>query len=62
MMYMEEKDFEVNEDGEEEVVDESSTSFKKMEDKKTAKGVKKAMKKHHLKHSHYKDTLMSLGE
>ena len=37
MMYMEEKNFEVNEDGEEEEVDESSTSFKKivkMEDKK----------------------------
>ena len=55
---MEEKNFEVNEDGEEEEVDESSTSFKKIvkiEDKKTVTGVKKVVKKQHLKHSHYKD-------
>ena len=47
-------------------VDESSsTSFKrieKMEDRKTAKGVKRTVKNQHLKRSHYKDTLMSLGE
>ena len=50
IMYIEEKNIEVNEDGEEEEVDESSTSFKKivkMEDKKTAKGVKKVVKKQH---------------
>ena len=66
MMYMKEKNFEVDEEGEEKRVDElSSTSFKrvvKMEDRKTAKGVKRAVKDQHLRHSHYKDTLMSLGE
>ena len=49
MMYME-KNCEVNEEGEEEEVDESSTSFKKivkMEDKKTAEGIKKVVKKQH---------------
>ena len=36
--------------------------IEKMEDIKTAKGVKRAVKDQHLSHSHYKDTLMSLGE
>ena len=66
MMYMKERIFEIDEEGEEKVVDESSTtSFKrieKMEDRKTAKGVRRAVKDHYLRHSHYNDTLMSLGE
>ena len=33
-----------------------------MEDRKRAKGVKRAVKVQHLRHSHFKDTLMSLGE
>ena len=66
MMYMKERVFEVDEEGEERVVEESSfTSFKrieKMEDRKSANGVKRAVKDHHLIHSRYKYTLMSLGE
>ena len=66
MMYMKERIFEVDEEGEEKVVDESSTnSFKrieKMEDRKTAKCIKRAVRDEHLRYSHDKDTLMSLGE
>ena len=61
MMYMKERIFEVDEEGEEKVVAESSTTIEKMEDRKTAKGVKRAVKDQHLRH-HYKDTLMSLGK
>ena len=66
MMYLKERIIEVDEEGEGKVVNKSaSTSFiriEKMEDRKRAKGVKRAVNVQHLRHSHFKDTSMSLGE
>ena len=66
MMYMKVSIFEVDEEGEEKVVNKSSSRrserIEQIEDRKKAKGVKRAVKDQHLKNSHYKDTLMSSGE
>ena len=65
MLYTREKNLDTSGEEEREVEKPTATGSKKivaMEDKNTRKGIEEYVKKDHLKHSHYRDTLFSLGE
>jgi len=65
ILYMATKLYEIIKGKEMEIKVPTEFSYSKnveMEDKKTAKGTKESVKKEHMKHCHYKDTLFTLGE